>query len=140
MNMWQAYDAIRLQQEKRIWLFHEAVESSFYVQPLLLSLKHLPRGTQLTLTEAREKILDTLRQVATKYPLFKDLVGTARVKGFSVKRNNHFSVTDKFVRSIFRDYTVTAPVRSNNKDKIVFDGVGLFGYDYQLKDSHTKRI
>ena len=136
MNMWQAYDAIRLQQEKRIWQFHEAVESSFYVQPLLLSLQQLPKGTQMTLAEAREKILETLRQVATKYPLFKDLVATSSVKGVSVKRNNHFSVTDKFVRSIFRDYTVTAPIRSNNKDKIVFDGVGLFGYDYQLKENN----
>jgi hypothetical protein len=131
-DLWQAFDAIYLGQDKKIWQFHQAVEKNFYIKPILQSLQKLPIGTHMTMTEAREKILGTLRQVALEKPMFKELVAAAKVKNISVKRNNHFSVTDKFIRSIFRDYTVTPPVRSNNKDKIVFNGIGLFGYKYQL--------
>lgn len=138
--MWDAYNAICRQQEKRIWAFDKALVDSFYVQPILQSLQQLPKGTQMGLPEARERILVVLRKVAIEHPLFKDLVVNAGVKGISVKRNNHFAITDRFVRSIFRDYTDTAPVRSNNKDKIVFNGIGLFGYAYTLKRNHMKAV
>lgn len=132
-NMWHAHDALRYQQEAKIWQFYEAAESNFYIRPILKRLKQLPMGTQMNLTEAREVILDALREVAKQYPQFKDLVAAAKVKGVTVKRNNHFSVTDRFVRAIFKDFTATPPVRSNNKYKITFNGIGPFGYQYRMK-------
>jgi hypothetical protein len=137
VNIWDAHDALRYQQEAKVWQFHEVAESNFYIQPILKRLKQIPKGTQMSLAEAREVILDALREVAQQYPQFKDLVVSAKVKGVTVKRNNHFAVDDRFVRAIFREYTATPPVRSNNKDKIVFNGIGPFGYQYRMKSDRV---
>jgi len=129
----QAFDVIEKDREKKVWKFHYAADSNLYIQPILKHLNTLPRGTVMTLDEARRCVLQALKDISKRYPPFKEAVAAAHVPGITVKRNNHFAVTDRFVRSIFRDYTATPPKRSNNKDKIVFDGIGPYGYKYHLK-------
>ncbi len=129
-----AFDVIEQGREKQVWNFHREAESNMYLQPVLKHLLNTPKGTALTLDEARRLILAGLQHANQDHPMFKDLVAAASVTGLSVKRNNHFSVTDSYVRRVFRRYTATPPVRSNNKDKIIFNGIGPFGYSYRLKN------
>lgn len=139
INTQEAFDVMEKGREAKVWHFHHTAESNLYIQPVLRRLRALPLGTMMTLEDARSFILEALRQVSQQYVPFKDMIASARVPGLAVKRNNHFSVTDRFVRSIFRDYTATPPVRSNNKDKIVFNGIGPFGYQYRLKEPMLPR-
>lgn len=134
-DLWEAFDAIEQDRAVKIWQFHNSARSNLYIEPLLLQLKQVPLGKTMTLVEARECVLNALRQVSKQYPNFKDLVASSDLAGVTVKRNNHFDVTDRFVRLIFRDYTATRPVRSNNKDKIVFNGIGPYGYKYRIVES-----
>ena len=134
-DLWEAFDAIEQERAVKIWQFHNSARSNLYIEPLLLQLKQVPIGTAMTLAEARECILNALRQVSKQYPNFKDLVASSSLSGVTVKRNNHFDVTDRYVRFIFREYTTTRPVRSNNKDRIVFNGIGPYGYRYRIVES-----
>ncbi|MCP4595396.1 DEAD/DEAH box helicase family protein [Neptuniibacter sp.] len=134
-DLWEAFDAIEQDRAVKIWQFHNSARSNLYIEPLLLQLKQLPIGTVMTLAEARECVLSSLRQVSKQYPNFKDLIASSSLPGVTVKRNNHFDVTDRYVRFIFREYTATRPVRSNNKDRIVFNGIGPYGYRYRIVES-----
>ncbi len=129
-----AFDVIEQGREKQAWAFHREAEGNIYLQPVFKHLLNVPKGTRLTLTEARRLILAGLQKASKDHSSFKDLVAMANVTGLTVKKNNHFSVTDSYVRKVFRRYTATPPDRSNNKDKIVFNGVGPFGYQYRLRD------
>jgi hypothetical protein len=127
-----AIDAIAQGRERDVWRFHNDVESNIYIRPMLKHLMQLPIGTPLTLDEARALLLKSLSLASKDYPAFKDIVQAANVTGLIVKRNNHFDVSDSFIRKVIRKYTTTPPLRSNNKDKIIFNGVGIFGYRYRL--------
>tara|TARA_R110002167_G_scaffold110673_2_gene281288 strand:- start:4447 stop:6426 length:1980 start_codon:yes stop_codon:yes gene_type:complete len=129
-----AFDVIEQGREKQVWAFHREAEGNVYLQPVLRHLLNVPKGTRLTLDEARKLILTGLQKASKDHPALKDLVAMSKVTGLAVKKNNHFSVTDSYVRKVFRRYTATPPDRSNNKDKIVFNGVGPFGYHYKLRD------
>jgi len=139
VDMWEAFDAIERDRGCKAWQFHNSARSNLYIQPILTCLKHLPKGTVMTLPEAKTYILDAFRQVSNAHSNFKELVAESGITGVTVKRNNHYSVTDRFVRGIFRDYTVTPPVRSNNKDKITFNGIGPYGYKYRLVHDKKKK-
>lgn len=52
-NMWHAYDTLRYQQEAKVWQFHEAAKSNFYIRPILARLKQIPKGTCMSLSEAK---------------------------------------------------------------------------------------
>ena len=132
IDPWEAFDALSKNQYQHVWRFHNALHSNLFLRPVLQHLSTLPLGTVLTLTEARRHVLEVQREANRQYPTLKELIPASKLKGVKVKRNNHFEVTDRFVRMIFREYMVTPPVRSNNKDKIVFDGLGPFGYRYRL--------
>lgn len=93
----------------------------------------------MALPDAKSCILEAFRQVSSSHSNFKEMVAASGLVGVMVKRNNHFSVTDRFVRAIFRDYTATPPVRSNNKDKITFNGIGPYGYKYRLVHDEKKK-
>tara|TARA_R110002167_G_scaffold29013_24_gene97071 strand:- start:3063 stop:5045 length:1983 start_codon:yes stop_codon:yes gene_type:complete len=140
VNSDDAFDVIEQGHEKQVWAFHREAEGNIYLQPVLKHLMTVPKGTRLTLTEARRLILAGLQKASKNHPAFKDLVAMAKVTGLTVKKNNHFSVTDSYVRKVFRRYTATPPDRSNNKDKIVFNGVGPFGYQYKLRDLRTGSV
>jgi len=128
----QALEAIQLGRQKAIMDFHETLEHNLILKPILRHLHSLPKGTEMTMEEARQHILGALRDNSKRYPPFKEAVMKARLSGIEVKRNNHFDVSDRFVRQIFKAYTATGPVRSNNKYRIVFNGLGPFGYNYYL--------
>lgn len=139
VDLWEAYDAIEQDRGSKVWQFHESALSNLYIQPILRYLKQIPIGSVMSLTEARACILEAFRQVSNSHPNFKEIVAESNLIGVTVKRNNHFSVTDRFIRSIFRDYTATPPVRSNNKDKITFNGIGPYGYKYRLVHDEKKK-
>ncbi|GAA0695310.1 hypothetical protein GCM10009104_23750 [Marinobacterium maritimum] len=139
IDPWDAFDALSQQQDRPIWHFHNTLHSNLFLKPVLQHLSTLPMGTVMTLAEARRHILEGLRQANRQYPALKELIPASNLKGVKVKRNNHFEVTDRFVRMIFREFTATPPVRSNNKDKIVFDGLGPFGYRYRLVHGEAPR-
>lgn len=129
----EAIEVIEQGRERDVWRFHKEVEGNIFIQAVLKHLRTVPKGTVFTLAEAKSCLLKGLIAAKEAHPPFKELVRASNVPGVSVKVNNHFSVTDNFVRKLFRKYTATPPVRSNNKDKIVFNGVGLYGYRYRLQ-------
>ncbi len=139
IDPWEAFEALSEQHERQVWHFHDTLHSNIYLKPVLQYLDTLPKGTVLTLAEARNTVLEGLREVCRKHPTFKDLLASSGVNGIRVKRNNHVEVSDRFVRMVFREFTVTPPVRSNNKDKIVFNGLGPFGYQYRLVHSDSPK-
>lgn len=139
VNLDDGIDAIAKGRERDVWRFHKDVEGNVYIRPVLKHLMQLPLGTVLTLDEARSLLLVSLSQASKKYPPFKEIVQSSHVTGLTVKKNNHFDVSDGFVRKVFRQYTSTAPIRSNNKDKIIFNGLGLFGYQYRLNSLHPQK-
>ncbi|MEM5536570.1 DEAD/DEAH box helicase [Neptuniibacter pectenicola] len=139
VDLWEAFDAIERDRGCKIWQFHNSARSNLYIQPILKYLKQIPQGTVMTLPEAKSCILDAFRQVSNSHSNFKEMVAESDLTGVTVKKNNHFSVTDRFTRSIFRDYTATPPVRSNNKDKITFSGIGPYGYKYRLIHDEKKK-
>lgn len=139
VDLWEAFDAIERDRGCKVWQFHNSARSNLYIQPILKHLKQMPEGTAMALPEARSCILEAFRQVSSSHPNFKEIVAESDLTGVTVKRNNHFSVTDRFIRSIFRDYTATPPVRSNNKDKITFNGIGPYGYKYRLVHNEKQK-
>jgi hypothetical protein len=137
---YDSFQVIKNEQEKKVWSFWKDAENNPVIQAILVSLSELVEAKKLTLntkiyeSEYIRIIKESLSNFDKKHPGFKQLLRELSLpKGLEILQNNHFKVHTEYARKILKNYTNFNLKRSNNQYVAEFNGIGLYGYEYNLK-------
>ena len=137
----QALDAICHDRQKEIWKFHEAVTKRLDTRPYFEALREdIARDGMVELIGAdaiNDYFINALRIAAKKQEGFKKYIRKLNITGLEVQENNKFKLSSRYLYAFIRDFTDFEERRSGGVQSFTIKGIGLFGYDYKIRELMT---
>lgn len=133
----QALDVVVKNREMAVWEFHSAVTKRIDYQPFFNKIKaDITRDGQVALigSDAINKyFIDALSTYAKENSDFKDFIGKLSGSKIQVLKNNKFKLSNRFLYTFIRNFTDFEERRSGGIQCFIIKGIGLFGYDYKIR-------
>lgn len=141
----QALDAVKNDRKQAVWNFYNAVENRLDLIPFFEALKlDLKKDGKVELVGSdtiNDYFAEAIRAAIKKQDGLKDFLKRLKIKGITVKKNNHITLCNRFLFKFIREFTDGELYRSGNVSQFTITRIGPFGYDYNinsLRTSNTK--
>ena len=141
----QALDAVRNDHKQAVWGFYNGLEYRLELIPFFDALKlDLKKDGKVELVGSdtiNDYFAEAIRAAVNKQDGLKDFLKKLKIKGITVKKNNHIELCNRFLFKFIREFTDGELYRSGGVPKFTITRIGPFGYDYNinsLRTSNTK--
>jgi len=137
----QALDAVQKNRQEKVWEFNEAVSQRLDYKPFFDKIKaDIVLGGRVVLigkNAINKYFTDALREIAKKQKGFKKYISKLNISGLEVQQNNKFKISNRYLYAFIRNFTNCEESRKGNVQRFIIKEVGLFGYDYKIRQLMT---